>query len=62
MNLVDSAEIYCPYCGEQNEIFIDQTAGNSQEFYEDCEICCRPSLVKIRIEHGIPAVTVTRSE
>ena len=62
MNLVDTAQVYCPYCGEPNEVFVDQSAGNQQEYYEDCQICCRPWLVQIRIIQGAPEVSVTRAE
>ncbi len=33
--------ICCPYCGETFETNVD-TSGGSQEYTEDCAICCRP--------------------
>ena len=39
--------IYCPYCGEAIEIVIDPSAG-SQEYVEDCEVCCRPIVFTIK--------------
>ncbi len=39
--------IYCPYCGEAIEMSFDPSAG-SQEYVEDCEVCCRPILFTIR--------------
>jgi len=36
----------CACCGEENEILIDPTSGNRQEFVEDCRVCCRPNVIK----------------
>ena len=33
--------VSCPYCGESFETNIDTSSG-SQEYVEDCYICCRP--------------------
>jgi hypothetical protein len=37
-----SAVIYCPYCGELNEIAVDPGGGASQSYVEDCQVCCQP--------------------
>jgi hypothetical protein len=37
-----SATVTCPYCGEENEIAVDPGSGDSQEYIEDCQVCCRP--------------------
>jgi cysteine-rich CPXCG protein len=42
------AVVYCPYCGEVNEIALDPGSGSSQEYVEDCQVCCRPWLVIVR--------------
>lgn len=49
MPLVNSYFLSCPYCLEQIEIVIDTTIGN-QEFTEDCEVCCHPILLRIRMD------------
>lgn len=33
--------VQCPYCGESFETNVDASAG-SQEYIEDCQVCCRP--------------------
>lgn len=38
--------IDCPYCGESISILIDASCG-SQEYYEDCSVCCSPILLVI---------------
>jgi transposase-like protein len=35
-------EVRCPYCGELNEIGLDPGSGQSQQYVEDCQVCCRP--------------------
>jgi len=34
-------EVHCPYCGERIEVVIDD-CGESQQYIEDCQVCCRP--------------------
>ena len=38
----------CPHCGETNTVQLDASAGKSQEFSQDCEVCCRS--IKIELE------------
>jgi hypothetical protein len=39
----DSAgTVWCPYCGEPNEVLIDPAGGTHQDYVEDCQVCCRP--------------------
>jgi hypothetical protein len=44
------AEVRCPYCGEPNEIALDPGGGSSQEYVEDCQVCCRPWRVFVSYE------------
>jgi len=41
--------INCPYCGENLEILIDNSAGN-QDYIEDCQVCCSPIEISIEID------------
>ncbi|MGI8497439.1 MAG: CPXCG motif-containing cysteine-rich protein [Gemmatimonadaceae bacterium] len=36
------ATVHCPYCGEENVIGLDPGGGSSQEYVEDCQVCCQP--------------------
>lgn len=36
------AEVWCPYCGEPNEVALDPGGGGTQEYVEDCQVCCQP--------------------
>ncbi|MCI0707686.1 MAG: CPXCG motif-containing cysteine-rich protein [Ignavibacteriae bacterium] len=40
----------CASCGEENEVFVDHTAGSKQQFVEDCVVCCRPNVLRIHID------------
>jgi hypothetical protein len=42
------AFVECPYCGEVNEISLDPGSGADQEYTEDCQVCCRAWLVRVR--------------
>lgn len=41
----------CEFCGEKNEVFVDGSGARTQKFTEDCQVCCRPNLLTIRIEN-----------
>ena len=40
----------CAFCGEENQIVVDPSAGRRQAFTEDCAVCCRPNLITLAIE------------
>jgi hypothetical protein len=37
----------CDSCGEEIEVSLDPSAGNDQEYVEDCPVCCVPNLLRI---------------
>ncbi len=39
--------VACPFCGEEEEIFVDAGGGDSQTYTEDCPVCCRPRVVHV---------------
>jgi cysteine-rich CPXCG protein len=44
-----SGSYQCAYCGEENEIPVDPSAGRRQSYTEDCTVCCRPNVIHITI-------------
>ena len=40
--LQTEAEVTCPFCGESMAIVLDAGGGTTQEYVEDCQVCCRP--------------------
>jgi len=60
--MLESTEIQCPYCGERIGLEIDCSAG-SQDYIEDCQVCCRPMVVRLTIDtDGTPHVAVFRDD
>lgn len=41
------AVVECPFCGEPNVIALDPGGGSSQEYVEDCQVCCQPWRVTV---------------
>ena len=35
----------CQSCGEEIVVPVDPTAGQRQEYVEDCPVCCRPHVL-----------------
>ncbi len=59
-DLAGSVEISCPYCGAGVELIIDPVGGETQEYVEDCEVCCQPWSVRVMLDpEGSPSVDVT---
>ena len=40
----------CQFCGEDNEVFADESGGRRQTFTEDCAVCCRPNLITLEFD------------
>ena len=54
-----AAMVYCPYCNESVEITLDPGGGSTQEYVEDCEVCCQPWTVAVQYrEDGTAEVRV----
>jgi Cysteine-rich CPXCG len=50
--MIESATVPCPHCGEPNELEVDTSAGDEQEYYEDCWVCCRAMTVRVACRPG----------
>jgi Cysteine-rich CPXCG len=46
----DKASYDCDSCGEEIVVPIDLSAGTSQEYVEDCPVCCCPNVVHAEID------------
>ena len=40
----------CEACGEEIVIPLDASQGASQEYVEDCPVCCRPNVVHVEFD------------
>ncbi len=41
------ASYICDSCGEEIVIPVDRSAGRSQEYVEDCPVCCCPNVLQV---------------
>lgn len=49
---LESTKACCPYCGELIE-FLFEPLDTEQEYFEDCQVCCQPILIKITSNDGV---------
>ena len=40
------AGFQCAGCGEWNDTSVDESAGARQSYVEDCQVCCRPNMLR----------------
>lgn len=45
-----TAEYICAFCGQSNTTFVDLSAGTTQSYVEDCQVCCRPNVLYLRVD------------
>jgi hypothetical protein len=48
MELIQEANINCPYCGEVFSVLLDGSV-EEQRYIEDCQVCCCPVVMHVRI-------------
>ena len=48
----DEGSYVCDWCGEEIVVPLDVSAGDRQEYVEDCPVCCRPNLIHIDVEEN----------
>ena len=52
LNMEETVIINCPYCNSETLVILDGVNGDLNTV-SDCENCCRPINVNVRIEDGI---------
>ena len=58
MDLLQTHNLHCPYCGESIAVIIDCSI-IEQEYIEDCQVCCQPINIFISIEDDAVQIQVT---
>lgn len=54
------AAIQCPWCGETLDLWVERDTEG--EMIQDCDICCRPLLIRVSWpEDTVPGVVVERA-
>ena len=61
--MLEFTRIDCPYCGETFETEVDCSAG-SQEYVEDCPVCCQPIEIATDVgdQSNLLGVTASRND
>ena len=49
-NVQHEAGYICDSCGEEILVPLDLSAGNHQEYVEDCPVCCRPNVIQVTVD------------
>jgi hypothetical protein len=47
---IDGPGWQCSGCGEWNTTTVDRSAGGRQSYVEDCQVCCRPSVLTLEYD------------
>jgi DNA replicative helicase MCM subunit Mcm2 (Cdc46/Mcm family) len=48
----DDASYVCEACGEEIVITVDPSVGASQEYVEDCPVCCRANVIHVEFDEN----------
>jgi hypothetical protein len=40
----------CAGCGEWNSTAVDEFAGRRQTYVEDCQVCCKPNVLRVEYD------------
>lgn len=47
------ATFVCLYCFQVNATVVDASEGLRQEYVEDCQVCCRPNLLRVTVDASL---------
>jgi hypothetical protein len=68
MSLGDSWQNYfmesgfqCAGCGEWNSTMVDESAGQRQNYVEDCQVCCKPNALRVDYDSASQEFFITAS-
>jgi hypothetical protein len=49
----------CAGCGEWNTTTVDDSAGRVQSYIEDCQVCCKPNLLRVDYDSAQQEFVIT---
>jgi hypothetical protein len=61
MNTEQTVVVQCPYCAQSFEVLVDCSI-EEQEYIEDCEVCCRPVQLVVRVSQEGNVTVETKGE
>ena len=53
------AGFQCAACGEWNSTVVDESAGRRQRYVEDCQVCCKPNVLRIEYDRASGEFLIT---
>jgi hypothetical protein len=53
------AGFQCAACGEWNSTVVDESAGSRQRYVEDCQVCCKPNVLRIEYDRASGEFLIT---
>ncbi len=51
MQLEIEKKFKCPYCRERISMLLDISVDESQQYIEDCEVCCQPIQISYQVNN-----------
>ncbi len=51
-NMQDEITYLCDACGEEIVTLLDVSQGSSQQYVEDCPVCCRANVIHVEIDEN----------
>lgn len=58
----EEASYICDSCGEEIVVPVDLTAGETQEYTEDCPVCCCPNVIMVHVDDDGCVTVHSRAE
>ena len=49
----------CAACGEWNHTTVDESAGRRQNYVEDCQVCCKPNVLRVEYDSSAQEFSIT---
>ena len=46
----EEASYICDHCGEEIVVPIDLSMGATQDYVEDCPVCCNPNVIHVSMD------------
>jgi hypothetical protein len=53
------AGFQCAGCGEWNTTAVDESAGCRQRYVEDCQVCCKPNVLRVKYDTSTQEFLIT---
>ncbi|HTY59896.1 MAG TPA: CPXCG motif-containing cysteine-rich protein [Bacteroidota bacterium] len=48
----------CVFCFQVNATLVDASAGEYQEYTEDCQVCCRPNDLRVSVDPSLGEASI----